>query len=111
MKNIFIYIILLMLLTYKLTASPPLAFCRYEDGFYECKGIVINGRDKSEKKLDRIIIEIEGCLLKQIVSINDEAYKKAATSRIEIDDSGIIEVMIVDQKCMIQIGKEITLIP
>ncbi len=111
MKSLFLLVLISMLLNFSSNAKEPNTYCRYEDGFYECKGVVISRKDKTEKKLNRIIIEIEGCLMKEIVSINDEAYKKAVTSRIEIDDSGIIEVMIEDQKYVIQIGKEMTLTP
>lgn len=111
MKKLFFLLIVTTLLSFSSLAINSFGFCRYEDGFYDCKGVIISSKNNSEKKLNRIIIEIEGCLLKQIVSINDEPYKNDLPSRIEIDDSGIIEVLIADQKYVIQIGKEMTLTP
>ena len=99
------------ILAINVLANPKRVSCRYEDGFYECHGYIrVKGKDQI-RKVNKVIIEIEGCLMKHIVESNDSTIAKLYFQPKELDDSGVVELTFDQHILTISIGKEVSITP
>lgn len=87
------------------------AHCKFEDGFYECNAQVIDKAKGNKSSQHPLILEIEGCLVRQIVSIDNDHSKGFVCPPKEVDDSGIVEIEHNRVHYVVKIGKEIQLKP
>ncbi len=109
MRKTAFFLFLCNLLVINLLANIKFPNCRFEDGFYDSKARKHSTKNAQFNADHKFILEIEGCLLKQVVSIDGKNTSTVKISPISLDDSGIVELKIGEDVYTVTIGFEINL--
>lgn len=101
------FLLVCNVLTFSVLAYTWSSACRFEDGYYASKAKKFSTKKPKEFTSHQLIVEVEGCLLKQVVSLDGKNTSLITFSPISIDDSGIVELKIGEEVYIITIGFEI----
>lgn len=109
MKKRVFFLLIFKVLCLSLLGNALSSTCRFEDGFYESKARKYINKKSKEYTQHQLIVEVEGCLLKQVVSIDGKNTSNVKFLPLLLDDSGIVEVKIGEELYVVTIGFEINL--